>query len=289
MDPAEVLAAFRDIEAHGWRLGAIVHSHPTTPATPSATDLQEAHYPEALLVIVGLAEAPQIRAWQVGRARTGDAHDVIEVPILVDRPMTREAAGPKTRREHDAHPGGTAACLSPTAGDDDAVAGGRSVSMGARRVTAPSGTPDALVDVLAAMPDNLDRLLHGQPDEALVRPASDGGWGAVENLAHMRDWEEIFLERARAIVAEDRPHLPAYDDELWAIERDYRSQDPRQIGEQFRALRSQLVAFLRGLPAEAWERSGDHDAYGEITLRWMINHICEHDEEHLAQVREALA
>ena len=85
MDPAEVLAAFRDIEARGWRLGAIVHSHPTTPPVPSATDLTEAHYPDALLLIVGLAHAPpETRAWRIVAA-TGGRGTAVEVPILIAR------------------------------------------------------------------------------------------------------------------------------------------------------------------------------------------------------------
>lgn len=173
-----------------------------------------------------------------------------------------------------------------TAGGDRAAAAGPG---GGRLVTGPLRSPEALLAALAAMPEELARALEGQPDEALVRPASDGGWGVIENLAHIRDWEAIFLERARAIVEQERPHLPAYDDELWAIERDYRSQSPRATFEEFRDTRSRLVAFLEGLPEAAWERVGDHGAYGEITLRWMIEHIVEHDQEHLAQIREALA
>lgn len=68
MDPAEVMAAIREIEANGWRLGAIVHSHITSPATPSATDLREANYPDSLLLIVSFAFQPSImRAWRIDR------------------------------------------------------------------------------------------------------------------------------------------------------------------------------------------------------------------------------
>lgn len=82
MDPAEVLTAFQDMEARGWRLGAIAHSHPVTPATPSATDLREAHYRDALMLIVSFAGAvPESRAWQVVQAETASLA-VIEVPLL---------------------------------------------------------------------------------------------------------------------------------------------------------------------------------------------------------------
>jgi [CysO sulfur-carrier protein]-S-L-cysteine hydrolase len=51
----------------------IVHSHTHTPAVPSPTDLSLAFYPEALYVLVSLAEdeadrttgAPSLRAWRI--------------------------------------------------------------------------------------------------------------------------------------------------------------------------------------------------------------------------------
>jgi [CysO sulfur-carrier protein]-S-L-cysteine hydrolase len=83
MDPVEVLRAFREIRQHGWRLGAIVHSHPRTPATPSATDLAEAHYPEALILIVSFQSAtPDLRAWHVAKLPGGTSH-VDERPIVI--------------------------------------------------------------------------------------------------------------------------------------------------------------------------------------------------------------
>ncbi len=44
MDPQEQLRAFNWIEARGWELLAIFHSHPAGPAHPSATDIAEAAY-----------------------------------------------------------------------------------------------------------------------------------------------------------------------------------------------------------------------------------------------------
>lgn len=66
MDQLEIIRALRDIDDHGWTLGAIVHSHPRGPASPSATDLAEAFYPDALMVIVSFTSGnPDLRAWRL--------------------------------------------------------------------------------------------------------------------------------------------------------------------------------------------------------------------------------
>jgi proteasome lid subunit RPN8/RPN11 len=59
----------------------IVHSHTHTPAVPSPTDLSLAFYPDALYVLVSLAEdqadqatgAPSLRAWRIV---DGEMHEV---------------------------------------------------------------------------------------------------------------------------------------------------------------------------------------------------------------------
>jgi len=157
-------------------------------------------------------------------------------------------------------------------------------------LTGAPRTREAIVAALASFPGELARIVFKDHDpNVLMRPASDGGWGIVEILPHLRDWEEIYLGRARQLVEEEHPHLPGIDDELWSIERDYRGQDPAEVMDDFRRLREEHLAILRTLPPEAWERTGNHSYYGEITLQWLENHISDHDHEHLQQVRDALA
>ena len=156
-------------------------------------------------------------------------------------------------------------------------------------VDPPKRTRDAILVALATTPEDLARLVKDRTADDLLQPSRDGGWGVIEVLAHLRDWEEVFLERLKRTLAEDRPFLPVQDDELWPIERDYRGQIPDKTLDRFRDLRAETLAFLHGLPAEAWARRADHGTFGEVTILWLADHICDHDAEHKEQARDALA
>ena len=54
MDPKGQIDAMRKMRDAGETLFAIYHSHPHTPAAPSAIDLQQSAYPDALYLIISL-------------------------------------------------------------------------------------------------------------------------------------------------------------------------------------------------------------------------------------------
>ncbi len=67
MEPAEQLRVFNDIDDEGLELVAIYHSHTRSPAYPSATDVSLAYYPDAVYLIVSLADQdnPDLRGFRI--------------------------------------------------------------------------------------------------------------------------------------------------------------------------------------------------------------------------------
>lgn len=65
MDAAEQIAVFKTMRERGEQLVAIYHSHPTSPAVPSAHDLAGHSYPAACALIVSPQAAVELRlrAW----------------------------------------------------------------------------------------------------------------------------------------------------------------------------------------------------------------------------------
>lgn len=67
LDPKSLLAA-NELDDDGFGV-AIYHSHPRSAAEPSQTDINLAHYPHWIYVIVSLAGDPEVRAWRIDDGR----------------------------------------------------------------------------------------------------------------------------------------------------------------------------------------------------------------------------
>ena len=86
IDPDDLLRLTIETDAADEVFWAIVHSHVASPARPSPTDLREAHYPDALYVLVSLSPAEadpatgaeSVRAWRIV---DGGVH---EVAVTID-------------------------------------------------------------------------------------------------------------------------------------------------------------------------------------------------------------
>jgi proteasome lid subunit RPN8/RPN11 len=77
MDPREQLRAFERIEAGGWDLLGIFHSHPAGPDHPSATDIAEAAYD-----VVQIIWSPRAGGWNARAFSIRDGH-LFEVKLYV--------------------------------------------------------------------------------------------------------------------------------------------------------------------------------------------------------------
>jgi proteasome lid subunit RPN8/RPN11 len=76
MNDQSFIDAILGIEARGWEIVAVYHSHPAGARTdPSPTDIRNANYPEALNLIVSFdrARRPTVRVFQI---LDGRVHEV---------------------------------------------------------------------------------------------------------------------------------------------------------------------------------------------------------------------
>jgi proteasome lid subunit RPN8/RPN11 len=63
-DPKSMFAAMKDMWAHGLDVLAVYHSHPTSAAVPSRTDLERNYSPEVVNFIISMqGTEPDVRGW----------------------------------------------------------------------------------------------------------------------------------------------------------------------------------------------------------------------------------
>jgi [CysO sulfur-carrier protein]-S-L-cysteine hydrolase len=66
LDPQDQFRIMTEMEERGEELSAIYHSHTASPAYPSQTDINLAAYPDALYLIVSLAEGEKdLRGFEI--------------------------------------------------------------------------------------------------------------------------------------------------------------------------------------------------------------------------------
>ncbi|WP_264844591.1 Mov34/MPN/PAD-1 family protein [Caldinitratiruptor microaerophilus] len=64
--PLEILRVMRELDRDGLELVAIFNPHPATRACPSPTDIQNAHHPDSVYLILSLAgDEPDLRGYRI--------------------------------------------------------------------------------------------------------------------------------------------------------------------------------------------------------------------------------
>jgi hypothetical protein len=149
----------------------------------------------------------------------------------------------------------------------------------------PLALMDATVAKLTAMFDGLD-------DATIRRPEADGKWSMIEVAHHLADSDMVAGVRIRMIVAQDRPPIVAYDQDLWVAKLRYRQAALSDVLSQFAVLRAANVRLARQLTPEELNRVGIHSERGGESAGYLLRLMAGHDVVHLnqlARIRRAAA
>jgi uncharacterized damage-inducible protein DinB len=129
--------------------------------------------------------------------------------------------------------------------------------------------------------DFLAVALNGVPTEELAAKAVPGKWSAHEQFAHLARYHQIFLERIERILTEQTPEFPRYraeEDPEWAL---WQSISSQQILVRLSSLRIKLMARLRSLNEDDFERTGVHPKFGKMSLSLWLEFFLVHEAHHL--------
>ena len=150
-------------------------------------------------------------------------------------------------------------------------------------------TTKDMLDAFRATPETLEGLLRGSSAEQIRNArGGDENWSVVEVVCHLRDAEEEGIKRMRSMRDQVNPRLAPYDQEQWALERNYAAASLPEALDAFKQLRAVHLAELEALGPDEWERVGQHAEQGQITISNHTMHLVSHDAIHLAQIARQL-
>jgi hypothetical protein len=138
--------------------------------------------------------------------------------------------------------------------------------------------------VLAATPLWCRDAIAGLDQNQLTRRETQDKWAINEILEHLADSELVWGYRVRRVLAEDRPVLKGYDQDLWADRLDYASSEPSNSLHMFRVLRESHLRLLNRASDADLDRVGVHEERGDESLRHMVRLYAGHDLLHRLQI-----
>lgn len=140
------------------------------------------------------------------------------------------------------------------------------------------------MEVLRDTPDAAKRAIAGLTADQLRKPELPGKWSIAHVLRHLADSEVVWGWRMRLILAQDRPPITGYDQDLWADRLHYGDADADNSLETMRVLRRDNLRLIERATPEDLQRVGVHSERGEESARYLMRLFAGHDLLHLNQI-----
>jgi uncharacterized damage-inducible protein DinB len=108
-----------------------------------------------------------------------------------------------------------------------------------------------------------------------------GKWSAHEQLAHLARYHQIFLQRIDRILTEQIPEFPRYRAEADPDWPSWSGLPTSQLLVRISSMRAKLMARLRSMSEEDFERTGVHPKFGAMSLSLWLEFFLVHEAHHL--------
>jgi uncharacterized damage-inducible protein DinB len=142
------------------------------------------------------------------------------------------------------------------------------------------------VDVYVAGAATLRKAVAGMTREQLTARPVPGKWSTLEVVCHLSDFEPVYADRMKRVIAFDRPQLLGADEKGFAATLAYRDRDIEEELAIVETTRRQMARILKTLQESTAERVGVHNERGPMTLLQLLTSITAHIPHHVAFIAE---
>src|SRR5215470_12482033 len=145
---------------------------------------------------------------------------------------------------------------------------------------------DALIEQYLAGPDFLRRVVAGMTKDQLLSRPIPGKWSTQEVVCHLADYEPIYADRMKRVIALKEPELLQGDPGLFAARLAYDQRDVEEELALIEITRKQMARILRALEPDDFQRKGGHSRDGALTLEVVLQRITAHIPHHVRFIEE---
>ncbi len=137
------------------------------------------------------------------------------------------------------------------------------------------------------------RVLNGLSAEQWEAPAYSEGseWRVADTLRHVAD-SERGMTALMAQIKDGGEGVPAdFDLNRWnqRVVTKLGDKDPQELLDGMAENRANLFAFIDSLEEADWDKKGRHASLKIMTIEEVCHLIADHEADHLAAIKEALA
>ena len=140
------------------------------------------------------------------------------------------------------------------------------------------------LEVMREMPQKLSAAVKDVPRDRVAAPEAPGKWSIRDVVQHLADSELNGSIRFRMVLAQDRPPLIGYDQDLWAQRLHYSETKIDEAMAEFTTLRRANVRLFERTNDADRARVGIHSERGEESLAHLMKLYAAHDLVHLRQI-----
>jgi|SRR6516225_4349912 uncharacterized damage-inducible protein DinB len=146
-----------------------------------------------------------------------------------------------------------------------------------------------LIDQYAAGVAMVRRAVAGMGREQMrMRPVA-GKWSTLECICHLADFEPVYADRIKRVIAEDQPQLASANEKCFAERLAYHDRDLEEELAIIEHTRRQLCRILKTLSPEDFKRFGiykDENREETRTLERLLTIITNHIPHHVKFIEE---
>lgn len=146
-----------------------------------------------------------------------------------------------------------------------------------------------LIESYLAGPIQLRAAIAGMTWQQIDAAPIPGKWSTRQVICHIADFEPVYADRMKRVIAEEGPTMFGGDPDRFAARLAYDQRDLDVELQMIEAIRNHVATILKTLAPEDFERTGNHSERGPLTLKVLLTSVTNHIPHHIRFIEEKRA